>query len=114
MDINNEPQYALTPEHFQTLNRLIGGYRVSRAIAVIVELGVPDLLAGGPLSADDLAQATATHGDALYRALRLLAGMGLFEEATPRRFGLTPLGHGLRTDIPGSMGAMALMHLDEA
>ncbi len=112
MDVNDETQYALTPEQFQTLNRLIGGYRVSRAIAVVVGLGIPDLLAGGPRAVDDLAQATETHPGALYRVLRLLAGMGLFEETAPREFRLTPLGHGLRTDIPGSMGAMALMHLD--
>ena len=114
MDMNDEPQYALTPEQFQTLNRLIGGYRVSRAIAVVVGLGIPDLLAGGPRAVDDLAQATETHAGALYRVLRLLAGMDLFEETAPRQFRLTPLGHGLRTDIPGSMGAMALMHLDSA
>ena len=114
MDTNDEPRYALTPEQFHTLNRLIGGYRVSRAIAVIVVLGIPDLLAGGPRDIDDLAQATETHAGALYRVLRLLAGMGLFEEMAPRQFRLTPLGHGLRTDIPGSMGAMALMHLDSA
>ena len=114
MDVNDEPQHALTPEQFQTLNRLIGGYRVSRAIAVVVGLGIPDLLAGGPRAVDDLAQTTETHAGALYRVLRLLAGMDLFEETAPRQFRLTPLGHGLRRDVPGSMGAMALMHLDSA
>jgi O-methyltransferase domain/Dimerisation domain len=112
--MDGEPQHDLTREHFQTLNRLIGGYRVSRAIAVVVGLGIPDLLAGGPRAIDDLAQATETHADALYRVLRLLAGMDLFEETAPREFRLTPLGHGLRSDVPGSMGAMALMHLDSA
>ena len=38
--MDGEPQHDLTREHFQTLNRLIGGYRVSRAIAVVVSLGV--------------------------------------------------------------------------
>jgi hypothetical protein len=114
MDTNDEPQRALTPEQFQTLNRLIGGYRVSRAIAVVVALGIPDLLAGGPRAIDDLAQATETHAGALYRVLRLLAGMDLFEEAAPRQFRLTPLGQGLRSDVPGAMGSTALMHLDSA
>lgn len=114
MDMNDEAQHALTSEQFQTLNRLIGGYRVSRAIAVVVGLGIPDLLAGGPRAVDDLAEATETHAGALYRVLRLLAGMDLFEQTAPREFRLTPLGHGLRHDVPGSMGAMALMHLDSA
>ena len=114
MDTNDEPQRALTSEQFQTLNRLIGGYRVSRAIAVVVAIGVPNLLAGGPRAIDDLAQATETHPGALYRVLRLLAGMDLFEETAPRQFRLTPLGHGLRSDVPGLMGSTALMHLDSA
>jgi O-methyltransferase/methyltransferase family protein len=114
MGMNDEARYALTPEQFQTLNRLIGGYRVSRAIAVVVGLGIPDLLASGPRTIDDLAQATETHASALYRVLRLLAGMDLFEETAPRQFRLTPLGHGLRSDVPGSMGSTALMHLDSA
>jgi hypothetical protein len=112
--MNDEPRYALTPEQFQTLNRLIGGYRVSRAIAVVVGLGIPDLLASEPRTIDGLAQATETHAGALYRVLRLLAGMDLFEEMAPRQFRLTPLGHGLRSDVPGSMGSTALMHLDSA
>jgi len=114
MDVSDGPQYELTREHFQRLNRLIGGYRISRAIAVVVGLGIPDLLAGGPRNSDDLAQATKTRASALYRVLRLLVGVGLFKEVAPREFRLTPLGAGLRTDIPGSMGAMALMHLDSA
>jgi hypothetical protein len=114
MDMSDGPQYDLTREQFQTLNRLIGGYRVSRAIAVVVGLGIPDLLATRPRKADDLAQATKTDASALYRVMRLLVGVGLFEETTAREFRLTPLGAGLRTDIPGSMGAMALMHLDSA
>jgi hypothetical protein len=112
--MTDEPQYTLTPEHFRTLNRLIGGYRVSRAIAVAVKLGIPDLLAGGPRAINDLARATETHAGALYRVLRLLAGMDLFEETSAREFRLTPLGHGLRRDVPGSMGSTALMHLDSA
>jgi hypothetical protein len=114
MDTNDESQRALTPEQFQALSRLIGGYRVSRAIVVVVALGIPDLLSGGPRAIDDLAQATETHAGALYRVMRLLVGMDLFAEPAPRQFRLTPLGHGLRSDLPGSMGSTALMHLDSA
>jgi hypothetical protein len=83
--MTDEPQYALTPEQFQTLNRLIGGFRVSQAISVIVRLGLPDLLANGPAHIADLARATVTQAGALYRVSRLLAGMGLFEEEAPRQ-----------------------------
>lgn len=101
-------------EQLQELYLLAGGYRVSQAIYVVATLGIADLLAGSPGSSDDLAQATGTDADALYRVLRLLAGMGLFEEVAPRWFGLTPLGAGLRSDVPGSMRSTVLMHLDPA
>ncbi|HEV8191778.1 MAG TPA: hypothetical protein VGP82_09885, partial [Ktedonobacterales bacterium] len=63
-------------------------------------------------SSDDLAQATVTHADTRSRVLRLLSGVGLFEEPALGQFGLPPLGTRLRSDVPGSMRATALMHLD--
>src|SRR5581483_9245206 len=39
--------------------------------------------------------------DALYRVLRALATVGVFEEVAPRRFALTPLAELLRRDQPG-------------
>jgi hypothetical protein len=114
MGTNDGSSPTLTREQIWTLSQLIGGYRVSRAIAVVVGLGIPDQLASGSQKVDDLAQATETHPGALYRVLRLLAGVGLFEETAPRAFHLTPLGHGLRSAVAGSMGSTALMHLDSA
>jgi hypothetical protein len=99
-------------EQLQALNLLIGGYRVSQAIYVAAALNIPDLLAQGPRTSDELAQATGTHAGALYRVLRLLAGVGLCEEVAPHLFGLTSLGAALRADVPGSLRSMALMHLD--
>src|SRR5258706_1553506 len=104
----------LSPEQIQQVQLLIGGYRVSQAIGVVATLGIPDLLMDGPRDSDELAHAIGTHAGALYRVLRLLAGVGLFHEVTPHRFGLTPLGASLRTAIPGSMRPTALMHLDPA
>jgi hypothetical protein len=112
MGVDDGSDPALTREQIQTLNQLIGGYRVSRAIAVAVGLGIPDPLASGSQKVDDLAHATETHPGALYRVLRLL--VGLFEETAPRASRLTPLGHGLRSAVPGSMGSTALMRLDSA
>jgi hypothetical protein len=100
--------------HFQQLFQLLSGYRVSAALYVAATLGLADLLVDGPQDSDMLAQKTDTQPAALYRVLRLLAGVGLFEEVEPRRFALTPVGAGLRTDIPGSLRPTALMLLDEA
>ena len=50
-----------------TLRRLANGYQVSQAIHVMAVLGIADLLTGGPRAGDDLAAATNTDADALYR-----------------------------------------------
>ena len=51
----------------------------SRCLHVIAELGVADALGDEPRSTEALAKATATQPQALYRVLRLLASVGVFE-----------------------------------
>lgn len=84
------------------------GYIASAALHVAVALNVADHLAGGAKTAEDLAAATGTQADGLYRVLRLLASVGVFQEVSPRRFGLTPAAETLRTDVVGSIRGMAL------
>ncbi|MDQ6833229.1 MAG: acetylserotonin O-methyltransferase [Chloroflexota bacterium] len=102
-----------SPEEVWELYQLIGGFQVSQAIYVVAKLGIADLLADGPQGSDALARATGTNESALYRVLRFLVGIGLFEEVAPRHFALTGLGAGLRTDVPGSLRPNVLMILDE-
>ena len=103
-----------SPEQARDLYNLMGGYRVSQAIVVVAKLGIADLLADGPQGSDALARATKTNEAALYRVLRFLAGVGLFDEVTPRQFALTGLGAGLRTGVAGSIRPMVLMLLDDS
>jgi hypothetical protein len=79
------------------------GAVVSRALSLAAELGLADLLANGPRDTEQLALATSTHARSLYRMLRLLSSVGVFTEARPGQFALTPLGECLRTAVPGSM-----------
>jgi hypothetical protein len=51
----------------------------SRCLHVVAELGVADALGDQPQSTEELAKATGTHPQALYRVLRLLASVGIFE-----------------------------------
>jgi hypothetical protein len=44
---------------------------------------------------------------ALYRLLRALASVGIFKEAEPRHFQLTPIAEYLRNDLPHSICALA-------
>ncbi len=85
------------------LRELVDGYRISQAIRVAAVLGIADLLAGGSRTSDDLAAATDTHPDALYRLLRALAAVGVFHEGEGHRFSLTEVGNCLRHDAPDSL-----------
>src|SRR5437867_2359753 len=85
----------------QQIMRLGFGFAVSQALRVVVELGIPDLLASGVQSVEDLAAATKADAEPLYRVMRLLAPEGVFTENRPRHFALTEVGAVLRSDRPG-------------
>ena len=89
------------------LLRLIWGFRTTRALQVVVSLGLADLLSSGPKASDELAIETKTHQDSLYRLMRAMASLGIFREDDRRCFSLAPLGEFLRTDIAGGYTAMA-------
>ena len=85
------------------LLRMIWGIHISRCVYAVAELGIADLLAEGPASSSELARATGAHEPSLYRVLRMLASLGMFEEHGSRAFGLTAVGELLRGDAPASM-----------
>jgi hypothetical protein len=87
------------------LMQLMTGYWVSQGIYVAARLGLADLLADGPKTSRELAAATGTHAESLYRVLRMLASVGVFAEDGAGRFGLTPLAEPL-TSGPGSLRAI--------
>ena len=92
-----------------TLMRLINGYQVTQAIHVAAKLGIADLLADGPRGSEDLAVATGSHPEALYRLLRALAAIGVFREEAGRRFSLTEFGASLRSDAPDSVAGWSAL-----
>ena len=89
------------------LSKLLMGFRVSQAINVAATLGLADLLAPGPKTSGELAEATNTHPLALYRLMRALSSAGVFRELDHRRFELTPVGELLRSDVAGTQAPMA-------
>jgi hypothetical protein len=93
----------------EQIGRMLTGTWVAQALYVAAKLGLADLVADGPRTAEDLAAATQTHPRALYRLLRALAGVGVFAEDEERRFALTPLAECLRDVVPGSQRAMAIL-----
>lgn len=81
------------------------GHMVASAVNTVAQLAIPDRLANGPRSADDLAREAGVNADALYRVMRALASVGVFDELDRRTFALTPAGEALKE---GPVRAMAL------
>ena len=100
------------PQAAQLIFQLGTGYIASSALHVAVKLTIADRLADGPRTTGALAADTGVQEDALYRVLRVLASVGVFEETAPRTFALTPAGEQLQTSRPGSLHAMALWMTD--
>src|SRR5688500_11869659 len=93
-----------------TLLNMMTGYWVSQSIYIAAKLGIADVAADGPVSIEELAAATQSHPLSLHRLLRALASVGIFTEATPGHFALTPLAELLRTGTPASMHALAITY----
>lgn len=92
----------------QQVLQIATGYMASSALYAAVTLNIADQLASGPRTAAQLAAASNVNGDALYRVLRLLASLGVFDEVAPKTFALTPAADLLRSDVPGSLRGMAV------
>lgn len=95
------------------LTQIITGYWPSQAVYAAAKLGLADLMKDGPRTVDELAAATQTKPDFLFRLLRALASIGVFAETTPRSFGLTPMAERLRSDVPDSQRSLSLMMGEE-
>src|SRR6516165_5846275 len=90
------------PDPSVEIMRMIYWYQVSQALHVAATLGVADQLKDGQKSYDVVARACGAHPPSLYRLLRPLAAVGVFNETGNKEFSLTPLGVCLTSDAPGS------------
>jgi O-methyltransferase len=106
---NSPTSAAPVPAAIQMLNMTLGAMMAALAICAAAQLGIADLLKSGPRSSDELAVDSKTHPASLYRLLRALATLGVVAENSLSVFALTPLGETLRSDVPQSMRAMAIM-----
>jgi O-methyltransferase domain/Dimerisation domain len=96
------------------LMQALFGFMVSKGLSVAASLGVADALKDGPMYYIDLAAAVGADQKALHRVMRLLSGLGIFEETKAGEYKLTPVSDLLRSDHPHSMRAMAVMITDES
>ncbi len=110
--VSNPPE--ITPEvaAAQQLIQLTTGYIASTAIYLAVKLRIADRLASGPRTSADLAQQASVNEDALYRVLRTLTSLGVFQETAPRMFANNLPASMLISGAEGSMYDMALWMSD--
>jgi len=101
---------ALSPD--AQLLQLVLGMFTSRSLAVVAELGVADLLKERAMDVQELARLTDSNPDGLYRVLRALTAIGVFQAQADRCFANNELSTLLRTDVPGSMRANVLWFND--
>ncbi len=99
----------LTPAPFRLI-QIGSAFWQSRVLDVAVRLDVASTLADAAMDVDTLARHLGVQPDPLYRLLRLLASMGVFDETRPRVFRNNALSDPLRTGHPQCVRAMILMH----
>ncbi|MDX8126684.1 methyltransferase [Methylomonas sp. OY6] len=99
----------LVPPPFRLI-QIGSAFWQSRALYVAARLDIAGALADDEASIETLAERVAADADALYRLLRMLAAIGVFEEVSLRRFRNNKLSSCLRQDYPNSVRAMVLMH----
>ncbi len=92
------------PPHAVLFEMLFGAW-TAKILAEVVRLDVPDALAGGPLTADELVRQGGIRAQpvALHRALRACAALGIVTEDSAGRFGPTRLSQLLTRDAPGTL-----------
>ncbi len=100
---------AVTPEAAAEVRRILSGVRLSQAVSVAALLGIPDALADGPRSADEIGSAVGGDEATTYRLLRALAAAGILRESDDRTFALTDRGIALRSDVAGSVRDQAIL-----
>jgi hypothetical protein len=92
----------------EAMTRMITGYWVSQIVGTLADLEIPDRLANGPLTYEEVAKKTGCNPEATFRLLRASASIDVVSVAADGRFGLTPLGEKLRSKVPGSMRESAV------
>jgi O-methyltransferase domain/Dimerisation domain len=90
---------------------LVAGMWAAKATAVAANLGIPEQLAHGPKTAEEIARAIGVDASAVYRLMRAVMSVGVLTLEPEHRFALTPLGEALRSNVPGSMRSFLIAEM---
>jgi O-methyltransferase/methyltransferase family protein len=92
------------PQEFAV--RVRTGLWLSRAVWLAAHLRLADVIGAGPASAEQIAEASATHAESLDRLLRALAAEGVFRRDEDGLYWPTAASDLLRSDHPRSQRAL--------
>src|SRR5260221_6217422 len=95
----NDPLLDNSTLREKIANLFVGNF-VTQIVYVAAKLGIPDLLAAGPLTSDEIAAKTSAHPPTMVGILRALVALEVLREAPEGRFALSPIGEFLRSN-PG-------------
>ncbi len=99
----------LVPPPFRLI-QIGSAYWQSRALYTATDLGVADAIGDDEVTSDTIAERLKLHADYLYRLLRMLASIGIFEECGGRSFRNNKLSNCLRSGSPQNVREMILLH----
>ncbi|KQC13308.1 MAG: hypothetical protein APR63_08960 [Desulfuromonas sp. SDB] len=95
---------------YQQLMVMITSKWISKSIYAAAKLGIADILSEKSANIDEIAELTGTQPAQLYRLLRALSSMGVFNEESPAVFSINTKGECLKT---GNLRAAALLFNSE-
>ncbi|MDI1279039.1 methyltransferase [Methylobacter sp.] len=99
----------ITPPPFRLI-QIGSAFWQSRVLHVAVRLDIASVLGDEYLAVDVIAARVSAQSDTIYRLLRMLTAMSVFEEVSSRVFKNNALSTYLREDNPNNVRAMILMH----
>src|SRR5262249_17483827 len=88
--------------------QFIFGSLAPQAIYAAAKLGIADIVASAPATADELAATSGADSTALSRLLKFLASIGIFSQDAMGKFQPTALSDTLRLDHPQSVRGAAI------
>jgi hypothetical protein len=101
------------PAIASSLRERIMGFRNTQLIAVVAKLNVAEYLTSGPKSAKQLSKLFQVNERSLYRLLRALSSLGIFEENENETFVNTAASELLLESKPGSLRSVAILYGEE-
>jgi Dimerisation domain len=112
--IVQEPNPVRDCDVYRQMTELLFGVWVSQAVQAVEDLSLAGHLAGGGLTAAEVAEREGSAPDSTFRVMRAAVAIGLLNADSYGRFRGTPLLTTLSRDAPRSLRPLAMAATDHA